>query len=40
MKTFVTGVTGVLGKAVTPELIANGHAISELSRQERKMIEY
>jgi len=39
MKTFVTGATGVLGKAVIPKLIADGHAVSGLSRQERKMRE-
>lgn len=34
MKIFVTGATGVLGKAVVPRLIADGHTVSALSRSE------
>lgn len=34
MKIFVTGATGVLGKAVVPRLIAGGHAVHALSRSE------
>lgn len=34
MQVFVTGATGVLGKAVVPRLIAEGHAVHALSRSE------
>ncbi len=34
MKIFITGATGVLGKAVVPRLIADGHTVSALSRSE------
>jgi nucleoside-diphosphate-sugar epimerase len=32
MQIFVTGATGVLGKAVIPRLIADGHTVRALSR--------
>jgi len=34
MQVFVTGATGVLGKAVVPRLIAEGHAVHALSHSE------
>ena len=34
MQVFVTGATGVLGKAVVKRLIAEGHAVHALSRSE------
>lgn len=41
MKIFVTGATGVLGKALVPRLIAEGHTVRALSRSEenRQMLE-
>ncbi len=32
MNIFVTGATGVLGKALVPRLVAEGHAVSAMSR--------
>ncbi len=34
MQIFVTGATGVLGKAVVPRLLADGHVVYALSRSE------
>src|SRR5947209_1242767 len=34
MKIFLTGATGVLGKAVIPDLLAGGHLVYALSRSE------
>jgi nucleoside-diphosphate-sugar epimerase len=34
MQIFVTGAIGVLGKAVVPRLLANGHVVYALSRSE------
>src|SRR5215467_12969969 len=34
MNIFVTGATGVLGKAVVKSLVADGHDVSALSRSE------
>jgi 2-alkyl-3-oxoalkanoate reductase len=34
MQIFVTGATGVLGKAVVPSLLANGHVVYALSHSE------
>jgi nucleoside-diphosphate-sugar epimerase len=34
MHVFVTGATGVLGKAVVPSLLADGHVVYALSRSE------
>jgi 2-alkyl-3-oxoalkanoate reductase len=41
MHIFVTGATGVLGKAVVPRLLADGHGVRALSRSEanRKMLQ-
>jgi 2-alkyl-3-oxoalkanoate reductase len=41
MKIFVTGATGVLGKAVVKRLLADGHEVSALSRSEvnRKVLQ-
>jgi nucleoside-diphosphate-sugar epimerase len=41
MNIFVTGATGVLGKAVVPRLVAEGHDVSALSRSEvnRKLLQ-
>jgi nucleoside-diphosphate-sugar epimerase len=38
MNIFVTGATGVLGKAVVPKLIANGHVVRALSRSEENRV--
>jgi uncharacterized protein YbjT (DUF2867 family) len=35
MKLFVTGATGVIGKALVPQLVAAGHQVSALSRAPR-----
>jgi nucleoside-diphosphate-sugar epimerase len=37
MQIFVTGATGVLGKAVIPKLITKGHAVHALSRSEKNV---
>ena len=34
MKIFITGATGVLGKAVITDLLAGGHVVYALSRSE------
>src|SRR5215472_7157433 len=34
MKIFVTGATGILGKAVVPRLVVDGHDVYALSRSE------
>src|SRR5215471_5246088 len=41
MNIFVTGATGVLGKAVVKRLVADGHGVSVLSRSEanRQMLQ-
>jgi uncharacterized protein YbjT (DUF2867 family) len=41
MNIFVTGATGVLGKAVVKRLVADGHDVCALSRSEvnRKVLQ-
>ena len=39
MKIFVTGATGVLGKAVLPLLIEAGHQVYALSRSEKNAVD-
>ena len=38
MKIFITGATGVLGKAVIPDLLAGGHVVYALSRSEANTV--
>jgi nucleoside-diphosphate-sugar epimerase len=38
MKVFVAGATGVLGRALVPQLVARGHEVVGMTRSASKQI--